>query len=181
MEVAVQTFYVGVIFSSSKNIKTTVAACPPENICRGVHAASLRPACHPIHTVYYHFFSPNELDWAQNDVLSACCSTVACAAIATRTLAAVGTYTLAIVNEVAASVTTRLIFFCCHSIRLCYILLAGACELSFRKVQCICKGRDRRLGDASLNALQSSIGSTLGFSPYVRGDIISAERPRTEK
>lgn len=67
-------------------------------------------------------------------ILSACCPAVASAAIATRSFAAVWAYALAIINEVVTSVTTRqFAFFCCHSVRLCNILLASACELSFRK------------------------------------------------
>jgi hypothetical protein len=66
-------------------------------------------------------------------LLSACCSTVTSAAVAARTFAAIGAHALAIVNEFAASVATRLVFFFFHSVRLCCILLAFACELSFRK------------------------------------------------
>ena len=67
-------------------------------------------------------------------ILSACNLVVAYTAVAVSTLAAVRAYTRAIINEVAAVVATRRLFFLfLHSIRLCHILLADACELSFRK------------------------------------------------
>lgn len=135
MEVAVQAFDVGVILSSSENVESAVAAGFSENVCRRVHAASLLSACHPIYTINYHFvFSqPKYLAGEEYGFLSACCPAVAGAAIATSGFSAVRACALAVINEFAASVATRLLFFFYHSIRLCYSLLSCASELSFRK------------------------------------------------
>jgi hypothetical protein len=66
-------------------------------------------------------------------ILSASGFAVAYAAVAASTLAAVRAHARAIVNEVATIFATRFLFFLFfHPIRLCHILLADACELSFR-------------------------------------------------
>jgi hypothetical protein len=69
-------------------------------------------------------------------ILSACNLVAAYAALAACALAAVGAHACALVNEVAAVVATRhlfFLFFFIHPIRLYHNLLAHACELSFRK------------------------------------------------
>jgi hypothetical protein len=124
-----------VVLSSSENVESAVAARFSENVCRRVHAASLLSACHPIYTINYHFvFSqPKHIAGEEYGFLSACCPAIAGAAVATSSFAAIGACALAVINEFAASVATRLLFFFYHSIRLCYSLLSYPSELSFRK------------------------------------------------
>jgi hypothetical protein len=47
-----QTFDVGMVFSASKNVQSTVTAGFTENISGSVYTAALRPASHPVYTLY---------------------------------------------------------------------------------------------------------------------------------
>jgi hypothetical protein len=121
VKVAVKPLYVGMIFPSSKNVKTAIAACLSENVCCSVDTTPLWAACHPIYTVNYHFFSqPNNR--GRKMILSACNLVTAYAAVATGTFATVWADTHAVINKVTAVVTTRNLFFLfTHQIRLTII------------------------------------------------------------
>ena len=117
------SFDVGVIFSSAKNIQTTVATGSAKYIGGCINTASLGTTCHPIYTFNYHVvFHSEKLFLFLSGLSAASCFIAAYTACAFCCFATIWAHTSAFVDKVSAIYATRLFFFTQSSSPLLYLL-----------------------------------------------------------